>query len=89
MESSCNINQHCNQRMHFILREAKRRLCVLPPLLFFLPRFSSFLFPSPLFPSFCDCCAGEEHMMNKLMGVVERLQQELFRADAARLAAER
>jgi hypothetical protein len=28
-------------------------------------------------------------MMAKLMGVVERLQQELFRADAARLAAER
>jgi hypothetical protein len=28
-------------------------------------------------------------MMAKLMGVVERLQQELFRADASRLAAER
>ncbi len=27
--------------------------------------------------------------MAKLMGVVERLQQELFRADASRLAAER
>jgi len=28
-------------------------------------------------------------MMSKLMAVVERLQQELFRADASRLAAER
>lgn len=27
--------------------------------------------------------------MAKLMGVIERLQQELFRADASRLAAER